>query len=623
MMKRLFTCFLILLSIGVSAQNADVRAYLSTHESTRNVTDIPSDSIRFWVGEGTNEVVAAFFFCDPTPTGVAYGFRFNGTATIGQMLAAIQTADSNFIYELSASGSFINNIGYNNGTQNFLITGGYCMYTIDGSYSGGLSDPLSDGNYFELTEWGDCTLPTSNIYYPEDPNAPAAEDASISADDILYWVGGGEHSVVFAVNWSNPTVAFAWGVRFSGDSILVADVMKTVALYDSRFSYTPGDWGIGNIQFQDDTYNLSLHGNWWMYNVNGMTAMLGYDAQKVVDGDLIKWGDESCGIADENYNYTWATPIQPVALPAASTEVFDGIVGSDGCQAIAYNDVNILGWATGCTIERGPQDIASNPTLAAYGSESAGVGASSTSTMDAVSLGDGGKAMLTFGMPISDGEGYDFAVFENSLNHTFLELAFVEVSSDGEHFYRFPSVSNSALTTQVNNGGSVDATKLHNLAGKYMVGWGTPFDLAELEGYSNLDIHNITHVRLVDAVGSINPLYGTTDMNGHLINDPYPTNFESSGFDLTGVAIMNGWTPNGVSDFDESAQVTVYPNPCTDFVVISNIRNNEPVILHNILGEQLEVLESSDYSCRVNMQRYPAGIYFIQVGNTTQKIIKR
>ena len=623
MMKRLFTCFLILLSIGVSAQNADVRAYLSTHESTRNVTDIPSDSIRFWVGEGSNEVVAAFFFCDPTPTGVAYGFRFNGTATIGQMLAAIQTADSNFIYELSASGSFINNIGYNNGTQNFLITGGYCMYTIDGSYSGGLSDPLSDGNYFELTEWGDCTLPTSNIYYPEDPHAPVAEDASISADDILYWVGGGEHSVVFAVNWSNPTIAFAWGVRFSGDSILVADVMKTVALYDSRFSYTPGDWGIGNIQFQDDTYNLSLHGNWWMYNVNGMTAMLGYDAQKVVDGDLIKWGDESCGIADENYNYTWATPIQPVALPAASTEVFDGIVGSDGCQAIAYNDVNILGWATGCTVERGPQDIASNPTLAAYGSESAGVGASSTSTMDAVSLGDGGKAMLTFGMPISDGEGYDFAVFENSLNHTFLELAFVEVSSDGEHFYRFPSVSNSALTTQVNNGGSVDATKLHNLAGKYMVGWGTPFDLAELEGYSNLDIHNITHVRLVDAVGSINPLYGTTDMNGHLINDPYPTNFESSGFDLTGVAIMNGWTPNGVSDFDESAQVTVYPNPCTDFVVISNIRNNEPVILHNILGEQLEVLESSDYSCRVNMQSYPAGIYFIQVGNTTQKIIKR
>lgn len=623
-MKRLFTCFLILLSLGLTAQNADVRNYMRTHEPTRNVTDVPADSVRFWVGEGTNEVVAAFFFCGTPSGGVAYGYRFNNSTTYQAMFDAIAAADPNFSY--TASGSFINSITYNNGTLNYALSGGMCMYTLNDAWPSSLSDVITTSGYFELLEFtygGDCNIPNANVFYPEDPNAQTVTDASIDADDILYWVGGGEHSVVFATNWCDTAIAFAWGVRFSGDSITVKDVMHTIALYDSRFSFTPGSWGLGDILFQDGTYNLSLQGSWWMFNVNGTTAPLGYDAQKVVDGDIIKFGDESCGIADENYNYTWTTPIQPVALPAASTEVFDGIVGTDGCQAIAYNDAAILGWATNCTIERGAQDIASNPTLASYGTESAGVGASSTSTMDAVSLGDGGKAILTFGMPISDGEGYDFAVFENSLNHTFLELAFVEVSSDGEHFYRFPSVSNSALTTQVNNGGSVDATKLHNLAGKYMVGWGTPFDLAELEGYSNLDIHNITHVRLVDAVGSINPLYGTTDMNGHLINDPYPTNFESSGFDLTGVAIMNGWAPTGVNDFGETTQFTVYPNPCTDFVVISNIRNNEPVILHNLLGEQIEVLESNDYSCRVNMQRYPAGIYFIQVGNTTQKIIKR
>mgnify|MGYP002621205675 CR=1 FL=1 len=399
--------------------------------------------------------------------------------------------------------------------------------------------------------------------------------------------------------------------------------MHTIALYDSRFSYTPGAWGLGDILFQDGTYNLSLQGNWWMYNINGVSAMLGYDAQKVTDGDLIKWGDERCGLMDENYNYTWTTPIQPVALPAASTEVFDGIVGTDGCQAIAYNDAAILGWATNCTIERGPQNIASNPAPAAYGTESAGIGASSTSTTDAVSLGDGGKATLTFGMPISNGEGYDFAVFENSLNHTFLELAFVEVSSDGEHFYRFPSVSNSALTSQVGNGGSVDATKLNNLSGKYMVGWGTPFDLAELDGFSNLDINNITHVRLVDVVGSINPEYGTTDMNGHIINDPYPTNFESCGFDLSGVAVMNGWTPSGLESHDNTVRFSVYPNPCTDIVVVSNLDDNLPIVVTNILGKQLQVMESYNHSCQLNMSDYPAGVYFIKVGNITQKIIKR
>ena len=45
-----------------------------------------------------------------------------------------------------------------------------------------------------------------------------------------------------------------------------------------------------------------------------------------------------------------------------------------------------------------------------------------------VSLGDGGYAVVTFDKPITNGPGYDFAVFENGLNDSFLELAFVVVS---------------------------------------------------------------------------------------------------------------------------------------------------------------------------------------------------
>ncbi|MFN6048554.1 MAG: T9SS C-terminal target domain-containing protein, partial [Bacteroidota bacterium] len=46
-----------------------------------------------------------------------------------------------------------------------------------------------------------------------------------------------------------------------------------------------------------------------------------------------------------------------------------------------------------------------------------------------VSLGDGGIATLTFDPPITNGDGFDFAVFENTFLDTFLELAFVEVST--------------------------------------------------------------------------------------------------------------------------------------------------------------------------------------------------
>ena len=62
-----------------------------------------------------------------------------------------------------------------------------------------------------------------------------------------------------------------------------------------------------------------------------------------------------------------------------------------------------------------------------------------------VSLGDGGTVVLTFPQPIGDVPGPDFAVFENGFkafdNSFFLELAHVEVSSDGVNFYRFPSSS--------------------------------------------------------------------------------------------------------------------------------------------------------------------------------------
>ena len=67
-------------------------------------------------------------------------------------------------------------------------------------------------------------------------------------------------------------------------------------------------------------------------------------------------------------------------------------------------------------------------------------------------------ATVTFASPIYNGEGPDFAVFENGFDIDdeydptgvlhFLELAFVEVSSDGENFFRFPAVTNVPSTAR-------------------------------------------------------------------------------------------------------------------------------------------------------------------------------
>jgi hypothetical protein len=179
---------------------------------------------------------------------------------------------------------------------------------------------------------------------------------------------------------------------------------------------------------------------------------------------------------------------------------------------ISMSDPNIVAWAVGCEVVRGYINI-SNPDLGVvtFGSESNAVGeAKSSVSGDAggvVSLGDGGIATLTFDSNsyISNGEGDDFAVFENG-NASYLELAFAEVSSDGIHFFRFDSVSLTPTNVQVGGLGTLDPTHIHNLAGKHPQGYGTGFDLEELKDVNDLlDVNSITHIRLVDVVGFVEP----------------------------------------------------------------------------------------------------------------------
>jgi hypothetical protein len=166
-----------------------------------------------------------------------------------------------------------------------------------------------------------------------------------------------------------------------------------------------------------------------------------------------------------------------------------------------------------------------------------------------LSLGDGGSVILTFAAPLTDAEGPDFAVFENGFFVTpgavFAELAFVEVSSNGADFVRFPAVSATQTLTQAGNFSTLDPSNLQNLAGKHPAGYGTPFDLAELAGAPGLDVRRITHVRLVDVTGDVLQSRGSRDSLGNWINDPWPTNFQTGGFDLDAIGVIHqtgdGW----------------------------------------------------------------------------------
>ena len=157
---------------------------------------------------------------------------------------------------------------------------------------------------------------------------------------------------------------------------------------------------------------------------------------------------------------------------------------------------------------------------------------------DIVSLGDSGSITLTFGSSIFNGPGADFAVFENSFSDTFLELAWVEVSSDGTNFFRFPGLS--FTPNPVSSFGTMDPTNIDGLAGKYRGGFGTPFDLDLLSAAPGLNVNDVRFVRIVDIVGdgTVFDNYPAQLGGPHPIYDPFPTVL-GGGFDLDAIGVIH------------------------------------------------------------------------------------
>ncbi len=160
-----------------------------------------------------------------------------------------------------------------------------------------------------------------------------------------------------------------------------------------------------------------------------------------------------------------------------------------------------------------------------------------------------GSVTLRMGAPLQNGAGWDLAVFENAFaffppddDKVFAELAYLEVSSDGVTFARFPVES---LTTTLfepfgPSFAGLDPTDVHNLAGVHQGRVGTPFDFAELASVHEVvsgavQVNDINYVRLIDVPGDGSWL----DAEGRGIRDSWPTTdleFGNGGLDLDAVA---------------------------------------------------------------------------------------
>lgn len=180
-----------------------------------------------------------------------------------------------------------------------------------------------------------------------------------------------------------------------------------------------------------------------------------------------------------------------------------------------------------------------------------------------LSLGSGGSITLGFDQIIGDGPGADFIVFENPFylysnpDTVYAELVFVEVSSDGQTFVRFPCISNT--DGGVGGYSGIYPENITNLAGVWpvyanvdennidsrdpAVAGGDAFDLHDLINKrevidGDINLQNINYIRLVDIIGD-----GTSyDSYGNPIYDP--TTSGNNGADIDAVAIVNIGTNN-------------------------------------------------------------------------------
>jgi len=265
----------------------------------------------------------------------------------------------------------------------------------------------------------------------------------------------------------------------------------------------------------------------------------------------------------------------PYTEPGVNGYIGEDRRHADPADANAVINPIFRGWATSVVSYAPAAGV-----FALWADPNKALGPATGNNLDIVSLGDlnsvqigqgaePGQITLAFSEAIRDCNGYDFVVFENGLvslintgggsikGQMFAELGYVEVSSNGVDFVRFPSVSLTAGL--VGMFGTIEISDVYNLAGKHPNGngvcMGTPFDLSEIAGEESVvsgevDINNINYVRIVDIPGSgdfedeaVKHIEASSwpawdfYANNHPIYDAWLT-FGSGGVDLEAVGVL-------------------------------------------------------------------------------------
>ena len=332
-MRKIFTLAFLMGIFGLFTTNLCAQ---------QDATIDPAD-IQYWIGEGENEVVVALSWCSYTETALAWGYRFNGDATVFQALTDIAAADE----RLTVIGSAPTNITYVDDEYNLTMCPNpdaqwgdpdydVPMHSVNGLMGQNMmaEEPIHNNDFVKIggvacgimsPDWTTISW-TTEIIPATDPNAGGeVVDATITADEIKYWIGEGENEVVIALSWCSYTeTALAWGYRFDGDAT-VFQALTDIAAADERLTVV--GTAPTNITYVDDEYDLTMCPNpdaqWGdpdydvpMHSVNGLMGMNMMAEEPIHNNDFVKIGGVACGIMSDDWTtISWTTEILPATDP--------------------------------------------------------------------------------------------------------------------------------------------------------------------------------------------------------------------------------------------------------------------------------------------------------------------
>lgn len=458
----------------------------------------------------------------------------------------------------------------------------------------------------------------------KDENISIKSRSIISENDILYWVGQGDNSAILIVNWCNPEIALAWGYRWDDNegTIYVEDMMNDIMSEDRRFAFNASSGFVNDITYYDssENRNLSLYGMYFMYNVNGGFAS-GFSNQELNNGDIVEWGDETCGTFDDDYNYQWNITVTPVQNPngcaaptnlLAAVEINAAVLSWDGDAAsylLSYSDSNqiynsFIVNVNSCELS----DLAYNTNW--------------TWSVRAI-CGEGDTSEVVFGenfrTPIPEdisidpedirywiGEGDNEMVF--IVNWCAPEIAFAWGYRFETEYVTVKNIMDDIMDMDSRFSYELGMYGVDDISfqdSTYSLSLSTPSSFWMYNINGGLAMEGFTDQQVVDGDvikwGDASCAYTDPDYNMSWTTEitPVSTPIES-----------------GVKEFDH-VRLTISPNPATDYIKINYTGEcaHCSVSIIDISGRLVGMEEMSNSNTTISVSNLKNGIYFIRVEN--------